>query len=80
VAIVFNLIVLGINSGGSNMAVNHRSGSLFGNNHLVANGVLGIFILMTVLVNGIAVAGWGWGARRGPSCWQACWLWSRITR
>jgi hypothetical protein len=48
-AIVFNLIVLGINSGVSAAAVD-------GNDSAVADVVLAIFIAMTILINIIAVA------------------------
>jgi len=47
VAILFNLIVLGINSAASGAASNDEV--------LAADVVLGVFILMTVLVNAIAI-------------------------
>jgi hypothetical protein len=54
VAIVFNLIVLGINSAVSSTA---SSNGPYGSYNLGADVVLGVFILMTLLVNAIAVAG-----------------------
>ena len=54
VAIVFNLIVLGINSAVSSTA---SSNGPYGSYNLGADVVLGVFILMTFLVNAIAVAG-----------------------
>jgi hypothetical protein len=54
VAVIFNLIALGINSAASGAAaVNRYSGS----GNLAADVVLGIFIVMTLLVNAIALAG-----------------------
>lgn len=47
VAILFNLIVLGVNSAASGAASNEEA--------LAADVVLGIFILMTILVNAIAI-------------------------
>ena len=54
VAILFNLIVLGINSATSSAAVENRSS---GSASSAADVVLVVFILMTLLVNAIAVAG-----------------------
>jgi hypothetical protein len=54
VAIVFNLIVLAINSAVSSTA---SSNGPYGSYNLGADVVLGVFILMTLLVNAIAVAG-----------------------
>lgn len=55
VAIVFNLIVLGINSAVSSTASSNRTYG--GTYSLGSDVVLGVFILMTLLVNAIAVAG-----------------------
>ena len=49
VAVIFNLIVLGINSAASGEASSSDS--------LAADVVLAVFILMTFLVNAIAIAG-----------------------
>jgi len=54
VAILFNLIVLGINSATSSAAVENRNS---GSASSAADVVLVVFILMTLLVNAIAVAG-----------------------
>ncbi len=54
VAILFDLVVLGVNSATSSAAVeNRRAGSA----SLAADIVLVVFILMTLLVNAIALAG-----------------------
>lgn len=54
VAILFDLIVLGINSATSSAAVQSRN---FGSVSPAADVVLVVFILMTLLVNAIAIAG-----------------------
>jgi hypothetical protein len=54
VAVIFNLIALGINSAASSVAIANRD-SHTGN--LAADVVLSVFIAMTLLVNGIALAG-----------------------
>ncbi len=56
VAVVFNLIVLGINSAVSGVAAANRD-TYPGGYNLGADVVLGIFIMMTLLVNVIAIAG-----------------------
>jgi hypothetical protein len=53
VAILFNLIVLGINSASAGSAAASRS---YGSYSLAADVVLAVFILMTLLVNAIAIA------------------------
>jgi hypothetical protein len=54
VAVLFNLIALGINSAASGTAIANR-GSGAGNP--AADVVLAVFIVMTILVNAIALAG-----------------------
>jgi hypothetical protein len=54
VAVLFNLIALGINSAASGTAIANR-GSSTGNP--AADIVLAVFIVMTILVNAIALAG-----------------------
>lgn len=54
VAVLFNLIALGINSAASGTAIANR-GSGTGNQ--AADVVLAVFIVMTILVNAIALAG-----------------------
>jgi len=54
VAILFDLIVLGINSATSSAAVNDRSA---GSASSAADVVLAVFILMTLFVNAIAIVG-----------------------
>ena len=54
VAVVFNLIVLGINSGAAGSA---RASGSYGSYSLAADIVLAVFVLMTLLVNAIALAG-----------------------
>jgi hypothetical protein len=56
VAIVFNLIVLGVNSAASSSASSYRD-PYGGTYNLAADVVLGVFIVMTLLVNAIAIAG-----------------------
>jgi hypothetical protein len=58
VAVLFNLIALGINSAASGTAVaNRSSGSGSGTGNQAADVVLAVFIVMTILVNAIALAG-----------------------
>jgi hypothetical protein len=59
VAVFFNLIVLGINSAASSAAVSSRDSS----GNLAADIGLAVFIIMTVLVNAIALAGLTIGRR-----------------
>jgi hypothetical protein len=54
VAVIFNLIALGINSAASSVAIANRDSNA-GNR--AADVVLAVFIVMTLLVNGIALAG-----------------------
>jgi uncharacterized membrane protein len=54
VAVVFNLIVLGINSGSA--ATAKASGSS-GTYSVAADIILAVFVLMTLLVNAIAIGG-----------------------
>jgi hypothetical protein len=54
VAVVFNLIALGINAGAAGAA---RAGTNYGSYSLAADIILGVFVLMTLLVNAIAVGG-----------------------
>jgi hypothetical protein len=56
VAVVFNLIVLGINSAAAGTASSYRD-PYGGPYNLAADVVLAVFILMTLLVNAIAIAG-----------------------
>jgi len=54
VAVIFNLVVLGINSAASGVAhASHDNGS----GNVAADVVLAVFIVMTLLVNTIALAG-----------------------
>ena len=54
-AIAFNLIVLGINSG--------VAGAAAGGGSLASDIVLGVFITLSFVVNGIAIAGLFFGSR-----------------
>ncbi len=60
VAVVFNLIVLGINSGAAAGASSAQRNS---GNSFAADLVLGIFVIMTLLVNAVAIAGLAVGRR-----------------
>ena len=55
VAVLFNLIALGINSAASGTAIANRGSGSTGNP--AADVVLTVFIVMTILVNAIALAG-----------------------
>lgn len=54
VAVLFNLITLGINAGS---AASARSSSNYGGYSLAADIVLWVFVLMTLMVNAIAISG-----------------------
>jgi hypothetical protein len=54
VAVVFNLIALGINAGAAGSARASRS---YGSYSLAADIILAVFVLMTLLVNAIAIGG-----------------------
>jgi hypothetical protein len=54
VAVIFNLIALGINSAASGVAIANRDTNT---GNLAADVVLAVFIAMTLLVNGKALAG-----------------------
>jgi hypothetical protein len=54
VAVVFNLIALGINAGAAGSA---RSSGSYGSYSLAADIILAVFVLMTLLVNAIAIGG-----------------------
>ena len=54
VAVIFNLIALGINSAASSVAIANRDSNA---SNRAADVVLAVFIVMTLLVNGIALAG-----------------------
>jgi hypothetical protein len=51
---LFNLIALGINAAAAGTAAASRS---YGSTSLAADVVLAVFVLMTLFVNGIAIAG-----------------------